>query len=173
MTQHIEIERKFLLKAMPSREPDEKITIDQWYWKNEKNIWERARTYHSDINGDTWIHTIKKSIGKGINIEDEKSLTKEEFNSFVDKCLIKGNEARFISKERWVYKDGNLKWEVDKFDNGYHLIVAEIEIPSKDFKFKMPDYIKPLLLMEVTNKKKFSNRNLSLKVNEEVFFEQY
>ena len=34
----------------------------------------------------------------------------------------------------------------------------------------MPSYIKPLLLMEVTSKKKFSNRNLSLKVNEEVFF---
>jgi CYTH domain-containing protein len=166
----IEIERKYLLKAMPKKAPDEKITIDQWYWKNKNNIWERARTYHSDVNGDTWIHTIKRSIGKGISMEDEKSLTLEEYQKFVNQCLEKNSESRYISKERWIYKEGNLKWEVDKFDSGYHLIVAEIEIPTKDFKFKMPSYIKPLLLMEVTSKKKFSNRNLSLKVNEEVFF---
>lgn len=166
----IEIERKFLLKAMPERKPDEKITIEQWYWKNKNNVWERARTYHSDSKGHSWIHTIKKSIGKGINMEDEKKITQKEYQDFINKCLEENSESRFISKERWVYKDGNLKWEIDKFDNGYHLIIAEIEIPTKEFKFKMPSYIKPLLLMEVTNKKKFSNRNLSLKVNSEIFF---
>ena len=83
----IEIERKYLLKAMPKKAPDEKITIDQWYWKNKNNIWERARTYHSDVNGDTWIHTIKRSIGKGISMQDEKSLTLEEYQKFVNQCL--------------------------------------------------------------------------------------
>lgn len=37
----LEIERKFLLKAMPDRYPSEIVNIDQWYWKNKKGIWER------------------------------------------------------------------------------------------------------------------------------------
>ena len=34
----LEIERKFLLKAMPNRDPKEVVKIDQWYWKNKKGI---------------------------------------------------------------------------------------------------------------------------------------
>ena len=160
----IEIERKYLLKAMPKKAPDEKITIDQWYWKNKNNIWERARTYHSDVNGDTWIHTIKRSIGKGISMEDEKSLTLEEYQKFVNQCLEKNSESRYISKERWIYKEGNLKWEVDKFKE-CNLVIAEIEIPKKNYPLNVPDFIASLILLEVTDLKQFSNRSLSLKLN--------
>jgi len=57
-----------------------------------------------------------------------------------------------------------LYWEVDRFDSGHHLIVAEIEIPKKSFKIKMPDFIREKFLIEVTGIKEFSNRNLSNKV---------
>ena len=162
---HLEIERKFLLKAMPNKEVDERLTIDQYYWKNSENIWERARTYHSDISGDKYIHTIKKSIAKGINIEDEKTLTKEEFENFKEKCLSEPT-SKFITKERFIYKHGDLKWEVDNFDNGYKLIIAEIEIPKKGFRITIPDYINDVLLMEVTDLKQFSNRNLSINIKD-------
>ena len=160
----LEIERKFLLKAMPSKSPDDIFTIDQYYLKNKSGVWERARTYHSEISGDTYIHTIKKNVSKGINIEDEKELTKEQFEEFKDKCLSGKHEARFIQKERHVYKEGELKWEVDKFGSGYNLIVAEIEIPKKTFKITFPDYISNVLLLEVTELKQFSNRSLSMKI---------
>lgn len=161
---HLEIERKFLLKAMPDMEPDEIVQIEQWYWKNKEGIWERARTWFSGGN-EKWIHTIKKSVSKGVNIEDEKDLTREEFDKFVKVCRSSKSDSRYISKERHIYKDGDLKWEVDKFDNGYHLIVAEIEIPKKNFVINVPDYIAELILMEVTGMKQFSNRNLSIKLN--------
>lgn len=160
----LEIERKFLLKAMPSKSPDDVFAIDQYYLKNKSGVWERARTYHSEISGDTFIHTIKKSVSKGVNIEDEKELTKEQFEEFKQKCLSGNFESRFISKERHVYKEGELKWEVDKFGSGYNLIVAEIEIPKKTFKITFPDYISEVLLLEVTGIKQFSNRSLSLKI---------
>jgi CYTH domain-containing protein len=160
----LEIERKFLLKAMPSKSPDDVFAIDQYYMKNKSGVWERARTYHSEISGDTYIHTIKKNVSKGINIEDEKELTKEQFEEFRAKCLSGKYESRFIQKERHVYKEGELKWEVDKFGSGYNLIVAEIEIPKKTFKITFPDYISNVLLLEVTELKQFSNRSLSMKI---------
>lgn len=160
----LEIERKFLLKAMPSKAPDDVFAIDQYYLKNKSGIWERARTYHSENSGDTYIHTVKKSVSKGVNIEDEKELTKEQFEEFKSNCLSGKFESRFISKERHVYKEGELKWEVDKFGSGYNLIIAEIEIPKKTFKISFPDYISQVALLEVTGIKQFSNRSLSLKI---------
>jgi CYTH domain-containing protein len=44
------------------------------------------------------------------------------------------------------------------------LIIAEIEIPTKDYEVIIPDYLKELVLIEVTGMKPFSNRSLSLKI---------
>jgi CYTH domain-containing protein len=164
MPAKLEIERKFLLKAMPDRKPDEIVQIEQWYYKNKKGIWERARTWNSTKSGENWIHTVKKSISKGVSLEDERPLSREEFEKFTDVCMSKASESRFITKERYIYKSGDLKWEIDKFDNGYHLIIAEIEIPKKSFKIEIPDFIGELILLEVTGLKQFNNRNLSMKL---------
>lgn len=160
----LEIERKFLLKAMPDKSPSEIIKIEQFYLKNSEGIWERARSWDSDINGMKYIHTIKKSISKGVNLEDEHFMTKDEFIKFKNECLI-SKESKYISKERWVYPDGRLNWEVDIFNSGHHLIVAEIEIPTKRFKINIPEFISDKLLLEVTEFKQFSNRSLSNKIN--------
>ena len=74
---NIEIERKFLLKAIPNKEPLETIEIFQWYLKNEAGIWERARSCYSDVRGFYFVHTIKKNIAPGINEEDEKDITSQ------------------------------------------------------------------------------------------------
>jgi CYTH domain-containing protein len=159
----LEIERKFLLKSLPSKEPVEKIDIHQWYLKNSDGVWERARSCYSDINGAYFVHTIKKSIDVGINDEQEKYMGQKEFNQFVEDCKL--NHSRYISKRRFIYFDGDLKWEVDLFTGGHHLIVAELEIPTIDFQFDLPKFISDKLIMEVTGFKQFSNRNLSNKLN--------
>ena len=166
--EHLEIERKFLLKSLPSIEPDDKVRIDQFYWKNKQGTWERARTWFSNKDGNKYIHTIKKSISKGVNLENEREMTHEEFSSFKNRCHQPNQDSKFISKERWIYKDGPLKWEVDIFNNGYSLIVAEIELPKKRHQIKFPKFIEEVKLMEVTGKKQFSNRSLSLKINNSV-----
>lgn len=160
----LEIERKFLLKSLPQIKEDDIFQIEQYYLKNKNGIWERARTYHSEISGDCYIHTIKRSISKGVNMEDEFEMTKDEFEKFKDMCLSKKFDSRHISKERWIYKYGDLKWEVDKFNSGYNLIIAEIELPTKKYRISFPDYINDVKLLEVTGLKQFSNRALSLKV---------
>jgi CYTH domain-containing protein len=160
----LEIERKFLLKSMPDIPPAEIVKIDQFYLKNDIGTWERARSWDSNTKGKSWIHTVKKSVSKGVNLEDEKFLTEKEFKEFKSKCLLSTTESRFISKERWIYPDGNLYWEVDMFNSGHHLIVAEIEIPTKNHKVNIPKFIDDKLLLEVTGLKQFSNKNLSNKI---------
>lgn len=158
---NIEIERKFLLKAIPKGEPTETIEIFQWYLKNTEGVWERARSCYSDLKGFYFIHTIKKNIAPGVNEEDEREITSDEFNEFVNRC--KSGQSKYITKKRLIYPFGDLKWEVDVFNNGHHLIVAEIEVPSIDFTFEIPKFISDKLLMEVTGMKQFGNRNLSNK----------
>ena len=133
----------------------------QWYLKNSDGIWERARSCYSEVKGFYFVHTIKKNIAPGINEEDEKLITSDEFNQFVERC--KSSQSKYISKERLVYPDGDLKWEVDVFNNGHHLIVAEIEVPSMEYEVQIPKFISDKLLMEVTGMKQFGNRNLSNK----------
>jgi len=159
---NIEIERKFLIKSIPSRKPDEIIEIFQWYYKNDQGIWERVRSCYSDIKGFYFIHTIKKSISPGVNEEDEKIITSQDFNEFIKKCKL--GQSRYISKERLVFIEGDLKWEVDVFNNGHHLIIAEVELPEEDYPVVIPKFIKDKLLMEVTGMKQFGNRNLSNKL---------
>jgi CYTH domain-containing protein len=160
--QSIEIERKFLLKSLPTIKSKEKIEIQQWYRKNSKGIWERARACYSDKKGFYFIHTIKTNISNISNMEDENVMTSSEFNKFVIKCK-KSKESRYISKDRIIYThtDDGLKWEVDVFNNGHHLIVAEIEIPTEDYNLNIPLFIQDKILLEVTGLKQFSNRNLS------------
>lgn len=160
----LEIERKFLLKSMPDIEPSEIIKIDQYYLKNSNGVWERARSWNSNTNGVKYIHTIKKSISKGVNLEDEYFMTESEFKSFKKSCL-ESKDSKFLSKERWIYPNGDLLWEVDKFINNHYLIIAEIEIPTKRFKIDIPNFISDKLLLEVTDFKQFSNRSLSNKIN--------
>jgi CYTH domain-containing protein len=160
----IEIERKFLLKGIPDRNPDEIIKINQWYLKNEEGVWERVRSWDSNLNGKKWIQTIKTRISDMSNIEDEKEVTEEEFFAFKRKCHSKKSQGRFINKERKIYIEGDLKWEVDIFKSGCQLVIAEIEIPTEDYELSIPDFIDKKSLMEVTGLKQFSNRSLANKV---------
>ena len=160
----IEIERKFLLKASPEETPEEVIKIEQWYLKTTSGIWERVRKCQSSKSGIYYIHTIKKSVSKGVNLEDEKQISQLEYENFTSYCNSGEFESKYITKERWVYPQEKLKWEVDIFHSGHHLVIAEIEIPKKTYKIEIPHFIKEKLLLEVTGLKQFSNKNLSNKI---------
>ena len=159
----IEIERKFLLKAIPDLKPTEVIKIKQWYLKVD-GIWERARSMDSNIYGIKWVHTIKTRISDISNIEDEYDMDKDGFDDFVKRCKSSKQNARYITKERRIYPDGELKWEVDVFSQKCHIIVAEIEIPTEDYELEIPEFIQKKNLLEVTGLKQFSNRSLSNRV---------
>lgn len=159
----IEIERKFLLKSLPLIPPEKSVEIDQYYLKNSKGIWERVRKW--EVGNDTkYIHTIKKSISKIENIEDELEVSEDFYLLFISKCES-SKDSRFIKKTRHIFPHGKLIWEVDEFHNGYKLVIGEIEIPKRDYRLQIPQFIKDLVLLEVSGMSQFSNRNLSLRIN--------
>ena len=159
-----EIERRFLLKAIPDVVVEETILIEQFYLKN-KDIWERVRFCESNKRGIFYLHTVKTFVSKSVNLEKEKTISEKEFLEFKNNCFTK-TDSRFIKKQRNIISYEDLKWEVDIFENGYKLIIAEIEIPKKNYPLVIPDYINDVLLMEVTGIKNFSNKSLSLKISE-------
>ena len=160
----IEIERKFLLKAMPDVLPNEVVKIDQFYFKNKEGVWERVRQWNSSLYGKRWIHTIKTKISDFSNEEIEKDITKLEYEEFKKVCRQNKSNSRYIKKERCIYPDGDLYWEVDIFKDKCHIIIAEIEIPSEDYDLNIPEFIFKKTLLEVTGQKLFSNRSLSVKL---------
>jgi CYTH domain-containing protein len=160
----IEIERKFLLKSLPDSLPSEIIKIDQFYFKNKDGVWERVRQCDSNVYGKKWVHTIKNRISERVNEEIEREITKKEFDRFKRLCYSNKLSAKHIKKDRWIFPDGELKWEVDLFKDNYHLVIAEIETPTEDWELNIPDFINKKLLLEVTGMKQFSNRSLSIKL---------
>ena len=163
MSTKLEIEKKFIVKGLPNKPLYDVVKIEQFYWKNSAGIWERARIWDSSKDGKKWIHTIKTPAGKGANIEEEHDLTELEFTAFVERS--KRDEGKHLSKVRNIYIDENrMKWEVDVF-NEVHLIIAEVELPKKNFSLKIPRFMKQIILLEVTNLKQFGNRSLANKLN--------
>jgi CYTH domain-containing protein len=160
----IEIERKYLLKGMPDTEPNEKIKIQQFYFKNKEGIWERARVMDYGQGNKKYVHTIKTRISDIANDEQEKSLTEDEFEKFKKKCRKYKGSSRFLKKERWVYQVGDMKWEVDMFKGDINMVIAEIEIPSEDFQVEIPEHIQKKVLLDVSDMRQFGNRSLSSKM---------
>lgn len=165
---NIEIERKFLLRQLPNCKWDDVLIIDQFYHKNAKNYWDRYRKLESKITKDiAYQHTIKTTISKGVNREDECFLTQENFEKNVSESFSSNRPAKYLSKIRHVVKDGDLKWEVDQFLNSTGLIIAEIEIPTLEYPLELPNFIRENLIMEVTDSKQFSNRSIAKQIEKD------
>lgn len=63
-----------------------------------------------------------------------------------------------INKTRYIIPNGELNWEVDIFEDlNAGLIIAEIELPTEDTEFDIPEWID----MEITSFKNYSNFELS------------
>jgi CYTH domain-containing protein len=161
MATALEIERKFLLKRKPSIEEDDVLKITQHYCKKD-GIEFRIRktaTYKGFQLNHLYHKTIKKFISDGIYEETENIISKEEYENYK-----KDFAGTSITKTRYIYKFGDLKWEVDVFDFG--LVVAEIELPSMEHPLELPGYIAKELIMEVTKHREFTNKNLAEIVQE-------
>lgn len=69
-----------------------------------------------------------------------------------------------LSKDRYIYEEDGLKWEIDFFKNGEDLyfVMAEIELPEGHVRpTKIPSLLKQHLLYEVPlTDDRFSNRKL-------------
>ena len=147
-----EYERKFLLLRLPALKADVVAHIEQHYLDTN----ERIRRKSVEGEADVFYHTIKKNLRPGVNSEDEKKITREEYYSLLEKS------KSFIVKKRYYYFIGEVRWEIDVFEN-MNLIVAEVEYPREDYVVNIPKFINNVILLEVTHLREFSNKNISKK----------
>jgi len=149
----IEIERKYLLSAMPpSLEGQPFREIEQGYIPGER-LQERVRRVRAD--GTEWyVRTVK--VGSGIRrIELQEDTDRETFE-----VLWPLTDGHRVIKRRYRVPEAGLTWEVDEFTDR-DLVLAEIELPSEDVKPKLPEWIAPYVVREVTGEPEYLNVNLA------------
>ena len=149
----IEIERKYLLSGMPlSLEGRPYREIDQGYIPGER-LQERVRRVRKD--GEEWyVRTVK--VGSGIRrIELQEDTDRETFE-----VLWPLTRGRRVIKRRYRVPEGRLVWEVDEFTDR-DLVLAEVELPSEDVKPRLPEWIAPYVVREVTGEPEYLNVTLA------------
>lgn len=146
----LEIERKFLVKkgGAYKRAAFSSSHIQQGYIPSE------TATVRIRLRDDKAYLTIKsKSADGGLSrYEFEKEILPDEARELLKLC-----QGGVIDKHRYLVRSGNHVFEVDEFhgDND-GLVMAEVELASKDESFEKPSFIGP----EVTGYRRFYNKHM-------------
>jgi adenylate cyclase len=142
-----EIERKFLVQGTQWRN-ETGTRIKQGYLNRDK-----ARTVRVRVRGDQAFLTVKGLTQGASRAEFEYEIPLADAEE-----LLKLSDGPLIEKTRYVVVHDGSKWEVDEFqgDNS-DLVVAEIELRSKDEQFSRPAW----LGREVTDDNRYYNSSLA------------
>ncbi len=149
----LEIERKYLLRALPERArsaPSRKL--DQGYIPGER-LHERIRRVAAE-GKERFYRTVK--VGRGIaRIELEDECDRETFEVLWG--LTSGHR---VSKLRYIVEEGGLRWEIDAFLDR-ELFLAEVELPGVDVVPTLPDWLREVVVREVSEEDTYVNLNLA------------
>ncbi|MFC5456992.1 CYTH domain-containing protein [Prosthecobacter fluviatilis] len=142
-----EIERKFLLKPGLWQPTGPGRRMAQGYLSRDPD-----RTVRVRVVGDDAFMTVK-SRRRGISrTEIEFAIPLEHARDLLLLC-----HQPLIDKTRYEVLHDGMLWEVDVFHGANDgLIVAEIELPSEDTAFALPEWIGE----EVSHDMRYTNSNL-------------
>jgi adenylate cyclase len=149
-----EIERKYLLRALPARVVGARaLEIDQGYLPGER-INERIRRARG-ADGVRYYRTIKAGSGlERLEVEEE---TTELFFTTVWP-LTRGSRVR---KRRYVIEDAGVTWEVDEFLDRDGLWLAEVELEHAEHVATPPEWLRAVIEREVTYDPSYTNHALA------------
>lgn len=149
----LEIERKYLLTGLPPAMPDATtVNIEQGYLPGERVV-ERLRMVQEGRRR-AYFRTIK--VGTGVvRTELEEATTRATF-----RAMWPLTEGKRLTKRRHQVPAGELTWEVDEFTDR-PLVLAEIELPSKDTAVELPEWLAPYVEREVTGEQAYLNWTLA------------
>jgi CYTH domain-containing protein len=145
----IEIERKFLVKSLPSGMQGGR-SILQGYLAYDEHMEVRIRQY-----GKKHILTVKEGIGL-VRRETEIELSLQQFQA-----LWPSTEGRRLEKVRSLVQHGAFRVELDRYLGDLApLLVAEVEFSSikESESFQKPDYFG----QEVTEVEAYKNCSLAI-----------
>jgi len=150
----VEVERKYLLRALPVPRPRGRLQlIDQGYLPGTRLV-ERVRRVKSR-GTVTYLRTVKG--GSGVHrLEVEEECSAELFAALWP--LTKGRRVR---KKRYLIPDGERTWAVDLFTDRRGLVLAEVELPSVESEVVLPAWLAPFVEREVTEESAYVNAVLA------------
>ena len=150
-----EIEHKYLVINNSFKEYATKsIAIYQGYLSKDKERTVRVRT----ANDLAFITVKGKNIGD-TRLEFEYPIPFDEASTLLKQLCI----TPIIEKTRYIVEYNGKTWEIDEFKGALEgLILAEIEIPSSEYKYDIP----PFIGKNVTNDVRYYNSNLIDKIPE-------
>ena len=149
----VEIERKYLLRGLPSYMPEAFVQeIAQGYLPGTRLV-ERLRRVRSG-EAERYVRTVKSGTGL-VRTELEEECTREVFEA-----LWPLTEGRRVLKRRHVIPDGALHWEIDEFTDR-DLVLAEIELPSADITAEFPAWLLSVVERDVTGRGRLRERRRS------------
>jgi len=152
---NVEIERKYLLRALPPAVAGaEVVEMAQGYVPGRKLV-ERLRHVRSAA-GETWFRTVKLGSGMARH-EYEEETTRRIFET-----MWPLTEGRRVTKRRYyVREEGSARvWEIDDFTDRT-LVLAEVELRDEDEEVVVPDWLAPYLVREVTGEGTYQNSRLA------------
>lgn len=152
-TAGLEVERKYLLRAVPAGMP-KGVTqrLEQGYLPGTRLI-ERVRRVRT---GRTVQHLRTVKAGKGlVRIEVEEACSKRVFDA-----LWPLTEGRRVLKTRHLVPDGAREWAIDVFTDR-ELVLAEVELPTVDTAVTLPPWLAEVLVRDVTDERGFVNAMLA------------
>lgn len=156
MTENREIERRFLLKRLPSGiEFHDMLDIVQYYIKIDDITWRLRLSFSLIHEGEPQLEFLHKVFnGTGDFTEVIKEITSADVPGLIKQA------HKVLHKTRYVHKLGDLKFEVDqplKID----ITFLEVELNDINQEFEIPEAIKKEIIMEVTGIKELSNAALA------------
>lgn len=150
----VEIERKYLLSRLPALPPAaDVLEIDQGYLPG-RNVLERLRRQRS--RDGTVRHFRSVKLGAGV----ERLEYEDEIDASLFEHLWQVTEGRRLRKRRHIVPAAGATWEIDEFTDR-PLVLAELELDRADAPVAIPDWLKPVLVREVTDEPAYTNRSLA------------
>ena len=148
---NLEIERKYLLSALPRMpQPLDVLEIDQGYLPGVA----RLRRQRSSSVAERFVRTVKQGMGV-LRMEKEEDIPPAEFER-----LWPETAGRRVRKRRYVVANGDDHWEIDEFLDRT-LVLAELEFDDPESSVTIPDWLSPVLVRDVTDEPQFTNRSLA------------
>jgi CYTH domain-containing protein len=149
-----EIERKYLLRALPSRVRDARVLeIDQGYLPGTR-INERVRRAREDADVK-YYRTIK--TGQGI----ERLEIEEETTEFFFATVWPLTRGARVRKRRYLVPEADVTWEIDEFLDRDGLWLAEVELNQVDQLVDIPPWLRDDMDREVTDDPRYTNHALA------------
>ena len=165
--EQFEIERKFLIKypdmAMLRTHAEGTEIVQTYLLSPAKGVTARVRKRGRD-GAYTYTHTVKTKINPMRRIEDEREISRAEYEELLQTADPK---RRTIHKERWCLDYQGQMFEIDVFPFWNDRAVMEIELTDEEQAVAFPPEIR--IIKEVTGDKRYTNASMAKEIPNETF----